>query len=287
MDITPRIDLTPEARFLPRPDHPLQRQYEAFRAYFVEGLPSLEVLTLWAMPWLRVLCHRSANWLTSRALLPGCHAWAALRPRPRCSPRIGRHPAQGNLSVYDPARAGPGRPHHQHQRPGRPPRRRLHAPAAAIDEERPPALRPEWPRPWPTSALSARAAFVSHGWSSSFFVPHRRRFGLAEVLAWLISPATSSDPATQGAANPVGSSSSAREPQEPCHGPGLRSGPGPLRRLNAVPSAAPTWPASSRDRRAPCPPRRHVVRRGAGRAATRRFHRPRFPRCRPIPRKSR
>lgn len=34
--------MTPEARFFIEPDHPRQRQYEALRAFFVEGLPSTE-----------------------------------------------------------------------------------------------------------------------------------------------------------------------------------------------------------------------------------------------------
>ena len=34
--------ITQEARFFLEPGHPRQRQYEALRAYFVEGLPSAE-----------------------------------------------------------------------------------------------------------------------------------------------------------------------------------------------------------------------------------------------------
>ena len=34
--------LTEEARFFVEPQHPRQRQYEALRAYFVEGLPSAQ-----------------------------------------------------------------------------------------------------------------------------------------------------------------------------------------------------------------------------------------------------
>ncbi len=33
---------TPEARFFLAPEQPLHRQYEALRAYFVEGLASAE-----------------------------------------------------------------------------------------------------------------------------------------------------------------------------------------------------------------------------------------------------
>ena len=44
MAISPRPDLTddPLAGFFLAPEAPLQRQYEALRAYFVEGLPSRE-----------------------------------------------------------------------------------------------------------------------------------------------------------------------------------------------------------------------------------------------------
>jgi hypothetical protein len=60
MATTTRIDLTPAARFFLAPENPLHRQYEAFRAYFLEGQPSLDVARRfgYAPGSFRVLCHQ-------------------------------------------------------------------------------------------------------------------------------------------------------------------------------------------------------------------------------------
>ena len=60
MDTTPRKDLTPSARFFLAPENPLHRQYEAFRAYFLEGRPSQEVARCFGYTpgSFRVLCHQ-------------------------------------------------------------------------------------------------------------------------------------------------------------------------------------------------------------------------------------
>ena len=60
MTTTTRIDLTPAAHFFLAPENPLHRQYEAFRAYFVEGRPSLEVARRFGYTpgSFRVLCHQ-------------------------------------------------------------------------------------------------------------------------------------------------------------------------------------------------------------------------------------
>src|SRR5271155_333419 len=60
MATTTRIDLTPIARFFLAPENPLHRQYEAFRAYFIEGRPSLEVARRFGYSpgSFRVLCHQ-------------------------------------------------------------------------------------------------------------------------------------------------------------------------------------------------------------------------------------
>jgi len=52
--------ITSEARFFLEPGHPRQRQYEALRAYFVEGLPSPEAARRfgYAAGSFRVLCHK-------------------------------------------------------------------------------------------------------------------------------------------------------------------------------------------------------------------------------------
>ena len=62
MAISPRYGLTddPQARFFLAPESPLQRQYEALRAYFVERLPSHEVARRFGYTpgSFRVLCHQ-------------------------------------------------------------------------------------------------------------------------------------------------------------------------------------------------------------------------------------
>ena len=52
--------ITIEARFFLEPDHPRQRQYEALRAYFVEGLPSAAAARRFGYTAgsFRVLCHK-------------------------------------------------------------------------------------------------------------------------------------------------------------------------------------------------------------------------------------
>jgi hypothetical protein len=52
--------ITPEARFFTAPDHPRQRQYEALRAYFVEGLSSAEAARRFGYQpgSFRILCWR-------------------------------------------------------------------------------------------------------------------------------------------------------------------------------------------------------------------------------------
>src|SRR3954454_14006215 len=62
MPISPPNGLTadPHARFFLAPETPLQRQYEALRAYFVEQLPSREVARRFGYSpgAFRVLCHQ-------------------------------------------------------------------------------------------------------------------------------------------------------------------------------------------------------------------------------------
>src|SRR5437660_8571371 len=59
MNTTTRNDLTPIAHFFLAPENPLHRQYEAFRAYFVDGSPSHEVARRFGYSpgSFRVLCH--------------------------------------------------------------------------------------------------------------------------------------------------------------------------------------------------------------------------------------
>jgi len=53
------ITLSPDARFFLAPEKPLHRQYEALRAFFVEGQPSHEVARHFGYSpgAFRVLCH--------------------------------------------------------------------------------------------------------------------------------------------------------------------------------------------------------------------------------------
>ena len=58
-----RITHSPEAQFFLSPEKPLQRQYEAFRAYFAEGRPSAEVARDFGYTpgSFRVMCHHFRN----------------------------------------------------------------------------------------------------------------------------------------------------------------------------------------------------------------------------------
>src|SRR5258708_27970089 len=60
MTTTPRIDLTAAASLFLAPDNPLHRQYEAFRAFFVDGVRPLEVARRvgYSPGSFRVLCHQ-------------------------------------------------------------------------------------------------------------------------------------------------------------------------------------------------------------------------------------
>src|SRR3989304_3660531 len=69
---------TPESRFFLAPENPLHRQYEALRAFFVEGLPSGDVAGHFGYSpgAFRVLCHRfrreaAAGGVRGAARLPG------------------------------------------------------------------------------------------------------------------------------------------------------------------------------------------------------------------------
>jgi len=104
MDVTTRNGLTAEARFFLEPEGPLQRQYEAFRAYFVEALPSREVARRFGYSpgSFRVLCH-----LFRHDSGKGTRFFQPVRHGPRDAPA--RDPIRDlavamrkrNLSVYD------------------------------------------------------------------------------------------------------------------------------------------------------------------------------------------
>src|SRR5471030_1709793 len=83
MNTTTRNGLTPLADFFLVPENPLHRQYEAFRAYFVDGLPSAEVARRFGYSpgSFRVLCHQFRHDGDHRAAF-----FAARRPGPNHAP---------------------------------------------------------------------------------------------------------------------------------------------------------------------------------------------------------
>src|SRR6516162_6269108 len=104
MDVTTRNGLTAEARFFLEPEGPLQRQYEAFRAYFVEALPSREVARRFGYSpgSFRVLCHqfRHDSGKGTRFFQPVRHG---TRDAPARDPirDLAVAMRKRNLSVYD------------------------------------------------------------------------------------------------------------------------------------------------------------------------------------------
>jgi hypothetical protein len=106
MRTTTRDGLTPEqaARFFATLEKPQHRQYEALRAYFVEGLPSAEAARRFAYSpgSFRVLCHQFRHNPDLRASF-----FPVLRPGPRQAPTRDRVRQlvvalrKRNLSVYD------------------------------------------------------------------------------------------------------------------------------------------------------------------------------------------
>jgi hypothetical protein len=104
MATTTRIDLTPITRFFLAPENPLHRQYEAFRAYFVEGRPSLEVARHFGYSpgSFRVLCHQFRHDPDRQRRF-----FQAVQPGPRFAPARDRvrelvvAMRKRNLSVYD------------------------------------------------------------------------------------------------------------------------------------------------------------------------------------------
>jgi len=94
--------ITSEARFFLEPGHPRQRQYEALRAYFVEGLPSPEAARRFSYTAgsFRVLCHKFRQGALGeffRDLPRGPQVQAKKDP---ARPRILALRKQ-NLSIYD------------------------------------------------------------------------------------------------------------------------------------------------------------------------------------------
>jgi hypothetical protein len=107
MAISPSKELTGDGaakRFFLEPEQPLHRQYEALRAYFVEGLPSTEVAQRFGYSpgSFRVLCHHFRA-----AVDRGDRFFREHRHGPQSAPRRDRvrelvvAMRKRNLSVYD------------------------------------------------------------------------------------------------------------------------------------------------------------------------------------------
>src|SRR3974390_1770280 len=106
MAISQPIDLTKCRRFFAEPATPRQRQYEALRAFYFEGLPSAEVARRFGYSpgAFRVLCHAFRR----RDL---AEFFATAHPGPRQQPKKSRAHEQivtlrkRNYSVYEISRA--------------------------------------------------------------------------------------------------------------------------------------------------------------------------------------
>jgi transposase len=100
------FDLTKCRRFFNKPATPRQRQYEALRAFFIEGLPSAEVARRFGYSpgSFRVLCHTFRRGELS-------DFFTATRPGPRGQPKKSKVREQvlalrkRNYSIYDISRA--------------------------------------------------------------------------------------------------------------------------------------------------------------------------------------
>src|SRR3954454_12214431 len=205
MPISPPNGLTadPHARFFLAPETPLQRQYEALRAYFVEQRPSREVARRFGYTpgSFRVLCHQFRHDPAKRddffpAAVQGPHP-APARDRVRDLVVAMR---KRNLSVYDIRRELAAAGHDisinalaillREEGFARLPRR--------LDEERPQATRPEEAAMADVRALSLepRSFRTRHGglW---LFVPLMRDIPLAEVLRTADLPGSTTIPAEQ------------------------------------------------------------------------------------------
>src|SRR6516225_185406 len=205
MALSPRNGLTddPQARFFLAPESPLQRQYEALRAFYVERLPSHEAARRFGYTpgSFRVLCHQFRHDPAKRAAFfpaagQGPHA-APARDRVRDLVVAMR---KRNLSVYDIRRELAAAGHDisinalatllREEGFARLPRR--------LDEERPQATRPEAAAMANVRALDLEPrSFRTRLGGLWFFVPLMRDIHLAEVLSKADLPGSTLIPAEQ------------------------------------------------------------------------------------------
>jgi hypothetical protein len=205
MAISPPLGLTddPQAQFFLAPESPLQRQYEALRAYFVERLPSHRVARRFGYTpgSFRVLCHQFRHDPARRAAFfpaagQGPHA---APPRDRVRDLVVAM-RKRNLSVYDIRRELAAAGHDisinalaillREEGFARLPRR--------LDEERPQATRPDAAAMADVRALDLEPrSFRTRLGGLWLFVPLMRDIRLAEVLSRADLPGSIPIPAEQ------------------------------------------------------------------------------------------
>jgi hypothetical protein len=201
---TPGLTVPPEARFFLAPETALHRQYEALRAYFVEGLPSQEVARRFGYTpgSFRVLCHQFRHDPDWRAAFfcPGRQDPQAQTRDPARDLAIAMR--KRNLSVYDIQRELAEAGHTvsinalstllRQEGFARLPRRR--------DDERPQAVHPEVCPPADVRLLSlAPRSFRTRLGGLFLFVPLMRDLRLAQVVAQAGLPGSAMIPALQAA----------------------------------------------------------------------------------------
>ncbi len=193
----------PEAQFFLAAESPLQRQYEALRAFFVEQLPSADVARRFGYTpgSFRVLCYqfRHDPALRTRFFARGARGQATAPVRERVR-QLAVAMRKRNLSVYDIQRELTAAGHTisittlalllREEGFSRLPRRR--------DDERPPALRPE-----PAAAADVRAlnlgprSFRTRAGGLFLFIPLMRDIQLGAVVRQANLPGSEMIPAEQ------------------------------------------------------------------------------------------
>jgi hypothetical protein len=203
MSTTTRNDLTPIAQFFLAPENPLHRQYEAFRAYFLEGCPSHEVARRFGyMPGsFRVLCHEFRHDPDKQRRF-----FQAVSPGPRYAPARDQvrelvvAMRKRNLSVYDIQRELAQAGHTisinaltvllREEGFARLPRR--------LDDERPAVTRPTVQATADVRALSlAPRSFRTRLGGLFFFLPLLKDIRLTDVLRQADLPGSQMIPAEQ------------------------------------------------------------------------------------------
>jgi len=194
-------EFTPEERFFREPGHPRQRQYEALRAYFAEGLSSAEASRRFGYQpgSFRVLCWRFRHHMDRDFFRDVPHGPQSQPRKDAVRERIVAL-RKRNLSVYD--------IRDELERTGKD---RLSATAIqeVLREEgfarlprRADEERPETPRPKPDAIADVRmfslkeGSFTTHAGGLFLMLPLLVRFGLDDLVKGCDFPGTQMIPAT-------------------------------------------------------------------------------------------